>query len=336
MSDITLRLAQHLRAGDAELGVVVEHIALAGKFIAREISRARLTGRLGTTGAVNVQGEVVKTLDAWSNDVMVQALTASGVVCTMVSEEMDEPLHVADRCQTGRYVVCFDPVDGSSNLDVNGIVGTIFSIRRRRGDGPHHVKIDALQPGSAQVAAGYIMYGPSTVLVYTAGDGVAAFTLDGTVGEYVGWNARIAIPARGRIYSVNEAHAPAWAPGVRRYIEHLRERDLATGRPYSARYAGSMVADVHHTLLEGGIFLYPAEPGAGAKAASGKLRLQYEAAPMAFVIEQAGGKASTGTERIRDIHPTSIHQRVALVIGSPDDVTLAEDFVAGRFLEASS
>lgn len=335
MTDITERLAQHLRADDAGLGLVVEHIALAGKLIAREISRARLTGRLGTTGVVNVQGEVVKTLDVWSNDVMVHALTASGVVCTMVSEEMDEPLHVAERCEAGRYVVCFDPVDGSSNLDVNGIVGTIFSIRRRRGAGPQHLKIDALQPGSAQVAAGYIMYGPSTVLVYTAGDGVAAFTLDPTIGEFVRWNARIEIPARGRIYSVNEAHAPAWAPGIRRYIEHLRERDLATGRPYSARYAGSMVADVHHTLLEGGIFLYPAETGAGAKAATGKLRLQYEAAPMAFVIEQAGGKATTGSEPIRDIQPSSVHQRVPLLIGSRDDVTLAEEFAAGRAPEAT-
>lgn len=336
MTDITLRLTEHLRGGDDELGVVVEHIALAGKIIAREISRARLIGRIGTTGAVNIQGEVVKTLDAWSNDVMVHALTASGIVCTMISEEMAEPLHLADRCEAGRYVVCFDPVDGSSNLDVNGIVGTIFSIRRRLGDGPHHLKTDAQQPGSAQVAAGYIMYGPSTVLVYTAGDGVAAFTLDGTIGEFIRWNSHIEIPARGQIYSVNDAHAPAWAPGVRSYIEHLRERDVATGRPYSARYAGSMVADVHHTLLEGGIYLYPAETDAGGHAGTGKLRLQYEAAPMAFVIEQAGGKASTGHVRIRDIHPTSVHQRVPVLIGSRDDVALAEDFVAGRSPEATT
>jgi fructose-1,6-bisphosphatase I len=330
MTDITLRLAQHLRGGEAELGRIVEHIALAGKIIAREISRARLIGRLGTTGAVNIQGEVVKTLDAWSNDVMVQALTASGRVCTMISEEMAEPLHLTDRCEGGRYVVCFDPVDGSSNLDVNGVVGTIFSIRHRLGDGPDHLNTDTQQPGSAQVAAGYIMYGPSTVLVYTGGDGVAGFTLDGTIGEFIRWSSRLEIPARGHIYSVNDAHAPAWAPGVRRYIQHLRERDVATGRPYSARYAGSMVADVHHTLLEGGIYLYPAETGADGNAAAGKLRLQYEAAPMAFVIEQAGGMASTGHERIPDIRPTSVHQRVPVLIGSRDDVALAEDVVTGR------
>ena len=211
MTDITLRLAEHLRGGDAEVGLVVAHIALAGKIIAREISRARLIGRIGTTGAVNIQGEVVKTLDAWSNDVIVQALTASGIVCTMISEEMAEPLHLADRCEAGRYVVCFDPVDRSSNLDVNGIVGTIFSIRHRHGDGAYHLKTDAQQPASAQLAAGYIMYGPSTLLVYTAGDGVAAFTLDGTIGEFIRWNSHIEIPARGQIYSVNDAHAPCGA-----------------------------------------------------------------------------------------------------------------------------
>jgi fructose-1,6-bisphosphatase I len=332
MNEIALRLSQHLRAEAAETGdlvVVLDQIAVAGKLIARELGRASLIGQLGLTGDVNVQGEAVKKLDVWANDVMVRVLDASGVVCTMVSEEMDEPLHLAQRCPAGQYVVCFDPVDGSSNLDVNGIVGTIFSIRRRRGRGTDHAAADAVQPGSAQVAAGYVMYGPSTALVYTAGKGVHAFTLDPTIGEFVRARPHIQTPGRGHIYSVNEAHAPLWAPGIREYIDYLRARDPASGRPYTGRYVGSMVADVHRTLLEGGIFLYPGEVGADGKA-SGKLRLQYEAAPMAFLMEQAGGKASTGRERIQDIHPASAHQRVPILIGSRDDVTMAEEFVAGR------
>jgi len=226
-------------------------------------------------------------------------------------------------------VVCFDPVDGSSNLDINGIVGTIFSIRRRRAAGADHVKPDALQPGTAQVAAGYVMYGASTLLVYTAGDGVHGFTLDPTIGEFVRSHDQIRIPRRGKIYSANEGNSPRWEPGVRRYLDHLRTPDAATGRPYTARYVGSMVADVHRTLLEGGIFLYPADAAPGGKPA-GKLRLLYEAAPMGFVTEQAGGKASTGRERILELQPASYHERVPLVIGSPEDVTLAEEFIAGR------
>lgn len=332
MNEISLRLAQHLRTeadGLGDLAPLLDQIAVVGKLIARELSRAGLIGQLGLTGDVNVQGEEVKKLDVWANDVMVRALEASGVVCTLVSEEIDAPLHLAERCPDGKYVVCFDPVDGSSNLDVNGIVGTIFSIRRRRGRGPDHHAADALQPGSAQVAAGYVMYGPSTLFVYTAGRGVHAFTLETTVGEFVRSLHHIQTPSHGHIYSVNEAHAPEWPPGIARYLEHLKARDPASGRPYTGRYVGSMVADVHRTLLEGGIFLYPEEVGADGRA-SGKLRLQYEAAPMAFLIEQAGGKASTGRERIQDIHPASAHQRVPLLIGSRDDVTMAEEFVAGR------
>jgi len=332
MNEIALRLAQHLRTeagGIGDLALVLDQIAVAGKLVARELARASLVGRLGTTGAVNVQGEVVKKLDVWANEVMVKVLEASGLVCTMVSEEMDAPLHLAERCAQGKYVVCFDPVDGSSNLDVNGIVGTIFSIRRRRQPGIDHVAVDAMQPGSAQVAAGYVMYGPSTVLVYTAGNGVHAFTLEATIGEFVCSHRKIQIPSRGHIYSVNDAHAPVWQAGILGYIDYLRARDPATGRPYTGRYVGSMVADVHRTLLEGGIFLYPAEVSADGKA-TGKLRLQYEGAPMAFVAEQAGGKASTGHERIQDIHPASPHQRTPLLIGSREDVTMAEEFVAGR------
>jgi len=309
-----------------DLGIVLGALASAAIPIARELQRAAVDGNLGGTGTTNIQGEQQAKLDVWANKVVVEALTRSGVVCTLVSEEMDEPLHLVDRCEAGRYVVCFDPVDGSSNLDVNGIVGTIFSIRARRGHGHDHVRDDALQPGTAQLAAGYVMYGPSTVLVYTTGAGVDGFTLDVEMGEFVASHRGIRIPRRGKTYSINEGHAHSWEPGVADFIDHLQQPDPASGRPYSARYVGSMVADVHRTLVQGGIFLYPAVGGPGQRKA-GKLRLQYEAAPMAFVIEQAGGRGSTGHERIQDIAPVTWHQRVAVMLGSTDDVALAERFV---------
>jgi len=305
----------------AELAVLLGQLAVAGTIVARELARAALVGQLGPTGITNVQGEAVKKLDAWANDVVVRALEETGLVSALVSEELDEPLRPATRGGRVRYVVCVDPVDGSSNLDVNGIVGTIFSIRRSAGAGN-----DTRQPGTAQVAAGYIMYGPATLMVLTTGDGVDGFTLDPTSGEFVRSHHRIRIPTRGRIYSVNEGNFAKWEPGVQRYIRHLRTPDVATGRPYTARYVGSLVADFHRTLLEGGIYLYPPE----ASRASGKLRLQYEAAPMAFLAEQAGGRASTGHERIMTIDPATPHARVPLVIGSPDDVAMAEDFIGGR------
>lgn len=303
----------------AELAIVLTQLAVAGKIIARELARAALVGQLGTTGETNVQGEPVKKLDIWANDVVVRAMEETGLVTTVVSEEMAEPLRLTKTGAHGRYVVCFDPVDGSSNLDVNGIVGTIFSIRKGR---------ETVQPGTAQVAAGYIMYGPATLLVLTTGDGVDGFTLGPTIGEFVRSHHQIRIPARGRVYSVNEGNSTKWEPGVRRYIEYLRAADVATGRPYTARYVGSLVADFHRTLLEGGIFLYPADATGGKP--SGKLRLQYEAAPMAWLVEQAGGRATTGRARIMTIDPATPHQRVPLIIGSPEDVALAEDFIAGR------
>ncbi|MFQ5830669.1 MAG: class 1 fructose-bisphosphatase [Candidatus Methylomirabilia bacterium] len=333
MSDVTLTLAHHIRTSGVEeaddLATVLTQLALAGKLIARELGRAALVGQLGTTGETNVQGEAVKKLDVWANEVVVSVLEVTGLVCTLVSEEMAEPLHLARHCGSARYVVCFDPVDGSSNLDINGIVGTIFSVWRRGAKGADHVGLDTLQPGRAQAASGYIMYGPGTVLVYTAGNGVHAFALDPTVGEFLRTHQSIRIPVRGRTYSVNEGNAPRWDPSIRRYIEHLRTTDVATGRPYTARYVGSLVADFHRTLLEGGIYLYPADAG-DARKATGKLRLLYEAAPMALIVEQAGGRASTGSERILDIHPSSYHQRVPLLIGSPEELTLAEKFIAGR------
>jgi fructose-1,6-bisphosphatase I len=328
MNEIPLRLADHVRAeplAGGELVPVLEQLAAAGKAIARELSRAALIGQLGDARQVNVQGEQVKKLDLWANEMVVSALEKSGQVGVIVSEEMDEPMYLG----RGPYVVCVDPLDGSSNLDVNGIVGSIFSVRARSGRERTAMAADAVQPGTTQVAAGYIMYGPSTLLVYTAGRGVHGFTLEPTVGEFLRSHEGIRIPGRGRTYSVNEGNTAAWAPAIRRYVEYLRSPDRATGRPYSARYVGSMVADLHRTLLEGGVFLYPAVAGPDG-VPRGKLRLQYEVAPMGLLVEQAGGRASTGSERILDVRPASPHARVPVIIGSAEDVALAEEFVAGR------
>jgi fructose-1,6-bisphosphatase I len=264
---------------------LLTHISLAAKVIAREMRRAALVGTLGGAGTVNVQGEQVKKLDLLANEIMVDALSDSRLVCTMVSEEMDEPLHLDAACSTARYVVCFDPMDGSSNIDVNGVVGTIFSIRRRRSGGPDHVTADVLGPGTDQVAAGYVMYGPGTVFVYTAGDGVHGFTLDPSIGEFLLSHERIRIPAKGKTYSVNEGNFNRWHPHTRRLVEHLRTAAQPGGGPSSLRYVGALVADMHRILL-----------------------------------------ASTGRERILDIRPTSPHQRVPAIIGSPEDVALAETF----------
>lgn len=316
---VTLR--RHLEATGGsharELKIVLVQLAVAGRIIARELARAALVGRLGTTGETNVQGERVKKLDSWANDVVVRAMEETGLVATLVSEEMAEPLRLTRTSPRGHWVVCVDPIDGSSNLDVNGIVGTIFSIRPG---------VEAMQPGTAQVAAGYIMYGPATLMVLTTGAGVDGFTLGPTIDEFVRSHPSMRIPARGRVYSVNEGNFAKWEPAVRRYVEHLRAEDAATGRPYAGRYVGSFVADFHRTLLEGGVYLYPADTG----RSDGKLRLQYEAAPMGMLAEQAGGLASTGRERIMTIKPITPHQRVPLLIGSPEDVALAEDFISGR------
>lgn len=320
-------LSRHLRQEraayprlSAELAVLLTEIALTGKIIAREVARATLTGTVGYTGETNVQGEPVKRLDAWANAAMVEGLRAGGLVCTMVSEEMEKSLHLDEACGPGRFAVCFDPVDGSSNTDINGIVGTIFGIRPTRPDaGAVGHLADALGPGTGQVAAGYIMYGPATAFVYTAGHGVHGLTLDTTAGEYVLTHPNLRMPVRGKTYAVNEANWHRWGPGPRELVESLR----AGPKPsYSSRYVGSLVADVHRIMLEGGIYFYPAE--ADGKRSRGKLRLLYEAAPLAWLVEQAGGRASTGTGRILDLVATDHHQRVPLFIGSAEEVGCAE------------
>lgn len=310
-----------------DLCALLVQLSLVAKVISREVRRAALVGKLGFTGEVNVQGEQMRELDLWSNEICVNALKESRLVCTVVSEEMEHPVHFDRNCRSESFIVCIDPVDGSSNIDVNGTVGTIFSVRRRVDQGREHSAADLLRKGNEQVAAGYLMYGPSTILVYTAGRGVYGFTLDETIGEYILSHPNMTIPRRGKTYSVNQGNYHRWPERTRRAVDYLNSPDKSTGRPYSLRYVGSMVSDLHRTLLDGGVFLYPAEEG---KKSSGKLRLLYEAQPMGYVVEQAGGRASTGTERILDIQPMAYHQRVPLIIGSADDVALIEEFYRGQ------
>jgi len=310
----------------AHLAGLLTQVAWAAKVIARALREAGLVDLLGVTGGVNVQGETVKKLDVFANDTFIAAFGEMGLVCAIVSEEMERPFLLAEDCERAGHTLFVDPLDGSSNVDVGGAVGSIFSIHRRPVGGRSVDESALLRPGSAQVAAGYVLYGPSTVLVYTAGRGVSAFTLDVSIGEFLLSHESIRVPQRGRTYSVNEGHARLWPPAIRQFVDAMKEPDAARGTPYSARYSGALVADVHRTLLEGGVYLYPPEPAREGKP-SGKLRLMYEAAPLAFVTEQAGGRASTGAERVLDIVPTSIHQRVPLIIGSPDEVRRAETLI---------
>ncbi len=308
-----------------EFSSLMAQIGLVGKMIANDLRRAGLINILGTTGNTNVQGETVKKLDEISNQAFVKVFQHSGLVCALASEEMDKPEQLPENWPTGKYMLLFDPLDGSSNTDVNMPLGTIFSVLRHDGKGPPS-ESELVRKGTQQVAAGYVMYGSSTMLVFTAGHGVHGFTLDPGIGEYYLSHENIRIPPRGQVYAINEGNAQKWPEGTRKFIEHLKARDKPTGRPYSARYSGCLVADVHRVLLGGGIYLYPAE----VDKPEGKLRLLYEANPLAMVVEQAGGKASTGTMRILDVEPKQLHQRVPLLIGSRDDVALAEQFMQGR------
>ena len=305
------------------MAVIVSRISAVAAVIAQELAHAALRDQLGYAGGTNLTGDQVKKLDMWGHDIMAAALRKSGACAALVSEESPEPIEMHEGKGPNGLVVACDPVDGSSNLDVNGTVGTIFSVRPSHGMDPAGPA--ALGPGTEQVAAGYIMYGPATTLVYTAGHGTHGFTMDHATGQFLLTHPDMRIPKKGKTYGVNEGNVSTWHPGQRAYVEHLRTPDKASGRPYSLRYSGAMVADVHRTLLEGGIFMYPADMREPAKP-KGKLRLLYEVAPMSMLAEQAGGRSSTGTERVLDIKATEYHQRVAILIGSPDDVALAEDF----------
>lgn len=285
-------------------------ITLATKMIQARIRRAGLLDALGSAGATNVQGEVQQKLDVYANQALLHCLGGRDAVAVLVSEENDQPVTFDRAPETGKYVVIFDPLDGSSNIDVNVSVGTIFSIFRRPENPKSTLRDAVLQPGLQQVAAGYVIYSSSTVFVYTAGRGVFGFTLDPNVGAFVLSHDRMRMPDQGKYYSVNEANARSFPEEYQNYLERLRSGAL--GREYSSRYIGSLVADFHRTLLKGGVFLYPPT----ASHPGGKLRLLYEANPLAFIAEQAGGAATDGKRRIVTIQPQDIHQRTSLVIGS--------------------
>lgn len=314
---------QRYPGATGEFSWLLSGITLATKIIQDRVRQAGLLNVLGPTGASNVQGEMIQKLDVIANETLMQCLGYRGNVGMMISEEDAEPRIVQDVGEAGRYVVLFDPLDGSSNIDVNVPIGTIFSILRRkpdvdRSDAMPHI----LQPGIQQVAAGYVLYGSSTVMVYTAGDGVHIFTLDPAIGAYVLTQENVQMPENGRTYSVNEAYSLTFPQGVQKYLEWAKSEEAGG---YSLRYVGSLVSDFHRTLLRGGVFLYPPTQ----KDRLGKLRLLYEANPIAFLAEQAGGLASDGRQRILEKQPQSIHERTPLIVGSRDEAKRVLSFWGG-------
>jgi fructose-1,6-bisphosphatase I len=311
---------RHHPHASGEFSWLLSGITLAAKIVADRVRRAGIADVLGATDQSNIQGEVVQKLDAIANRALLHCLGNRGNVAIMASEENAEPIVVERDREHGKYVVIFDPLDGSSNIDVNVSVGTIFSILRRQPD-PGRAReplSDVLQPGSKQLAAGYVVYGSSTMLVYTTGNGVHGFTLDPSIGAFLISHENIRMPVCGSIYSVNEANADSFPDPYQRFLAHLRSGK--TGRAYSSRYIGSLVADFHRTLLKGGIFLYPPTK----QYPKGKLRLLYEANPIAFLAEQAGGQATDGSGRILDIPPAGLHQRTPLVVGSREEMGLLQ------------
>jgi len=315
------------------LSNILYEIALAAKMIGREVSKAGLVDILGETGAINVHGEQVRKLDLYAHEVIFKAVDHGGMLCCIASEEEEAVLQIPDEFPTGKYALLYDPLDGSSNIDVNVSIGTIFSVHRKISDHPRGCLEDCLQAGREQVAAGYVVYGSSTMLVYTTGAGVHGFTLDPSIGEFLLSHPDIRIPTPPqRIYSINEGHTTRWSEGQRRLIDHMKGVDGTNPDPFSARYIGSLVADFHRTLLYGGIFMYPAD----TKCPKGKLRLLYEAAPLAFIAEQAGGRGSDGRRDILEIEPAALHERTPLYLGSHEFVDLAERFLAGDVAAAGS
>jgi len=308
-----------------ELSRLLRDIGIASKIVNREVNKAGLVDILGDAGTTNIQGEGQKKLDIYANEQFISALTSGGECCIVATEEEDEFVPIdSPVSKNAKYIVCIDPLDGSSNIDVNVAVGTIFSIYRRKSVDGNATLADVLQKGTDQVAAGYIIYGSSTMLVYTTGKGVNGFTLDPSIGEFCLSHPNMKIPEDGIIYSINEGNYVHFPEGVKKYLKYAQVEDLATNRPYTSRYIGSMVADIHRNLIKGGIYLYPTT----AASPNGKLRLLYECNPMAFIIEQAGGIASDGLNRILDIVPTELHQRTSIIIGSPKMVKIAEKLMA--------
>lgn len=321
-----LRQQKETPAATGAFTLLFNELNVAAKLINREINQAGLNDICGYTGEENVYGEKVQKLDDYSHHTLVRRLIQAGQLCAIASEEDADLIEIPSGYAMGSYILLMDPLDGSSNIDVNVSVGTIFSIRRRIKAGGPVTLDEVLRKGSEQVAAGYFIYGSSTMLVYTTGDGVHGFTLHPSIGEFLLSHENIQIPEVGRIYSVNEGYYCYWDEPVRRYVDYLKTPDAAGNRPYTSRYIGSLVSDVHRNLLKGGIFMYPADRR-DPKKPYGKLRLLFEAAPMAFVVEAAGGAASDGTRRILDIEPETLHDRIPLYIGSKENVAEAEKFL---------
>jgi fructose-1,6-bisphosphatase I len=300
-----------------ELSMLLMRFGVAGKRIAWELAVGGLKRQLGSAGETNASGEEQKKLDVLANEILLETFDYGGLVSVAASEEMEKVVVYPSNTEQGRYAVLFDPMDGSSNIAVNGTLGTIFSIRPYGAS-----EVELLRSGREQVAAGYILFGPATLLVYTSGGGVHLFTLEPSIGEFLLTGSSLRMPARGHGYAVNEGRSGGWTSATRAFVDHLK-RD---GRAYSTRYSGSLVGDFHRILLEGGIYLYPAAAG----KASGKLRVLYECHPLAFVAEHAGGGATTGTRKVLDVVPDSLHARVPFAIGSAEEVALYERFAQGQ------
>jgi fructose-1,6-bisphosphatase I len=306
-----------------ELSGILYDVALAAKMIANKVRSAGLADILGAHGTENVQGEAQQKLDVLANEIMVKAMDHGGRLCAMASEEEPGIIPIPEGFRCGKYVLLFDPLDGSSNIDVNVPVGTIFSVLRKITNGRDGTLEDMIQPGRRQVAAGYIIYGSSTMLVYTTGQGAHGFTLDPSIGEFLLSHPDIRTPPRGKFLSVNDSYEQYWNENVKSLMRHYRGLE-GDHKPLSVRYVGSLVADFHRNLLAGGVFCYPAN----AKSPHGKLRLLYEANPLAMIVEQAGGAACDGHQRILDVMPTELHQRTPLFIGSRDEVELASHLLS--------
>lgn len=305
-----------------ELSQLLRDIGLAAKIISREVNKAGITNILGEDGSENIHGESVKKLDLFADKQLISALNRADITCMVISEENDGIVELDNK--GGKYIVYLDPLDGSSNIDVNVSIGSIFSIYMRKNPGTDELtEEDGLQPGVKQVAAGYVLYGSSTLMAYTTGLGVSLFTLDPSIGEFILSDDDIKIPEYGTIYSVNEGSYHSWDEGLKQFVKYCQKEDPGTARPYKARYIGSMVADVHRTLVTGGIFIYPDSN----QYPSGKLRLMYECNPLSFVIEQAGGMAINGEGRIMEVKPEAIHQRTPIYIGSRENVLKVREFL---------
>jgi fructose-1,6-bisphosphatase I len=328
-----MTLERHIIEGErlhpeatGKLSSLLHGLSLAAKLVWREVTKAGLVNILGKTDRMNISGDVIKKLDEFADRTIYRAMDHGGDLCVMASEENEDLLQIPENYPQGKYVLIYDPLDGSGNIDANITIGTIFSVYARVSPGGMGTIEDVLQQGYKQVAAGYILFGSSMMFVYCTGHGVHGFTLDPSVGEFLLSHENIRIPRRGSVYSVNQGNFNRWEQNMQRYCTWLQQEDPATDRPYSLRYVGSMVADIHRTLLYGGIYCYPGD----AKNPNGKLRLMYENNPLAYIVENAGGAASDGHRRILEVKPTSLHQRIPLFIGSAEDVRILEEFLAGK------